>query len=173
MRRRGFTLIEMLTTVAALVILLGLMVSLARHVRNRSARVLTQRVLMALEHVMAQYEHDHHLLPAAPPLIADSAEAPPEEDLQRAAIRNNQAFFSAILREPLGGVFLRELPPSSHDESGIHDAWGTPVVFMRPGALNVGMSPQNRYFFFSAGADKKFETLEDNLYSYEAAGAHE
>ncbi len=173
-RERGaFTLIEMLTTVAALVILLGLMVSLARHVRNRSARVLTQRVLVALEHVMAQYEHDHHILPPAPALMEAASDSPTEAGLQRAAAKNNAGFFEVLLREPGGARAFRDLPPSLYDDTGVRDAWGTPIVFMRPGAVNVGMSPQNRYFFFSAGADRKFVTLEDNLYSYEAAGAHE
>jgi len=38
-RRGGFTLVEMLTTVAMLIIMLGLMVSLARYVRRRRRRI--------------------------------------------------------------------------------------------------------------------------------------
>jgi len=41
--RRAFTLIEMLVTCAVLVIVMGLMVSLARHVRSTSANELTAR----------------------------------------------------------------------------------------------------------------------------------
>ena len=47
--RRAFTLVEMLTTVAALVILLGLMVSLARDVRRRSATELTNEIIARLD----------------------------------------------------------------------------------------------------------------------------
>ena len=47
------------------------------------------------------------------------------------------------------------------------DAWGTPIVFMPAGALNVGISQQNRSFFLSAGPDRKFASVVDNLYSYE------
>src|SRR5436305_6543773 len=54
--RRGFTLIEMLTTVAVLVIVLGLMVSLARDVRNRSAERLTKDLLRRLDLLVAQYK---------------------------------------------------------------------------------------------------------------------
>src|SRR5436189_5604015 len=53
--RRAFTLIEMLTTVAVLVIVLGLMVSLARDVRNRSADRLTKDLLRRLDTLVAQY----------------------------------------------------------------------------------------------------------------------
>src|SRR2546430_14598006 len=54
--KNAFTLIEMLTTVAALVIVLGLMVSLARDVRNRSAERLTKDLLRRLDTLVAQYK---------------------------------------------------------------------------------------------------------------------
>src|SRR5437773_9232659 len=54
--RRAFTLIEMLTTVSVLVIVLGLMVSLARDVRNRSADRLTKDLLRRLDLLVAQYK---------------------------------------------------------------------------------------------------------------------
>src|SRR2546421_6221866 len=54
-RHLAFTLIEMLTTVAVLVIVLGLMVSLARDVRNRSAERLTKDLLRRLDTLVAQY----------------------------------------------------------------------------------------------------------------------
>src|SRR5436305_4153289 len=63
--RRGFTLIEMLTTVAFLVIVLGLMVSLARDVRSRSADHLTKDVLRRLDNLVAQYRAK--CLPGLPP----------------------------------------------------------------------------------------------------------
>ena len=45
----------MLTTVAVLVIVLGLMVSLARDVRTRSAERLTKDLLHRLDLLVAQY----------------------------------------------------------------------------------------------------------------------
>src|SRR5438552_946186 len=53
--RPAFTLIEMLTTVAVLVIVLGLMVSLARHVREKSAQALTKNLLRRLDGAMTEY----------------------------------------------------------------------------------------------------------------------
>src|SRR5215207_6603410 len=53
--RRAFTLIEMLTTVALLIIVLGLMVSLARYVRRRSAEDMTRKVLVNLHVAMSEY----------------------------------------------------------------------------------------------------------------------
>src|SRR5438067_12261011 len=64
----GYTLIEMLTTVAVLVIVLGLMVSLARHVRERAAVALTKDLLRRLDQAVAQYaaRHDVKLPPVSP-----------------------------------------------------------------------------------------------------------
>src|SRR4051794_34552860 len=69
--RSAFTLIEMLTTVAALIIVLGLMVSLARYVRDRSAQQLTRETLRELETLMAQYvDHNGGKLPAVDPILS-------------------------------------------------------------------------------------------------------
>src|SRR4051812_11570877 len=54
-RRAGFTLIEVATTVAVLIIVLGLMVSLARQVRKQAGMTLTKDLLRRLDAAMAQY----------------------------------------------------------------------------------------------------------------------
>jgi type II secretory pathway pseudopilin PulG len=53
--RRAFTLIEVATTVAILIIVLGLMVSLARQVRKQAGMTLTKDLLRRLDAAMAQY----------------------------------------------------------------------------------------------------------------------
>src|SRR5688572_25886225 len=63
--RRAFTLIEMMTTVAVLVIVLGLMVSLARDVRTRSADRLTKDLLARLDTLVEQYRRPLRNLPEA------------------------------------------------------------------------------------------------------------
>ena len=167
----AFTLIEMLTTVAVLVIVLGLMVSLARQVREQSAIQLTRELLLKLDRVMAQYAaRNAGQLPEASPLIATPG-AVDEPLLQQAARTNNAQFLAALRRqEDLSAKEFSDLPISIYDEVTLRDAWGTPIVFMPPRALNVGMKPQDRFFFFSAGPDRRFLTREDNLYSYEGGG---
>ena len=54
-----------------------------------------------------------------------------------------------------------------YDEVTLRDAWGTPIVFMPAMHPAIGMALGNRPFFVSAGPDRMFRTLEDNLYSYE------
>src|SRR5437867_8828428 len=85
----AFTLIEMLTTVALLVIILGLMVSLARYVRNRSATQLTRELLINLNEAMTRYENAY--AGAIPPVdaLAQTVELPSEDVLLRNAEVNN------------------------------------------------------------------------------------
>src|SRR3954463_10644943 len=87
--RRGFTLIEMLTTVAVLIIVLGLMVDLAGYVRNRSANDLTRQVLAALDATMNQYLTTHKTIPQIAPFTNDPNLNEDEDTLLRAATENN------------------------------------------------------------------------------------
>ena len=57
--RRGFTLLEMLTTLAALIVVMGLMVSLARYVRNALAVEVTKDLLHRMDAMMQQYISRH------------------------------------------------------------------------------------------------------------------
>ena len=58
-RRAAFTGIELLATLAALVIILGVAISMARYVRDRSAGRITRQVMVTLRQAMAQYEKAH------------------------------------------------------------------------------------------------------------------
>src|SRR5688572_16741891 len=94
--RRAFTLIEMLTTVAVLVIVLGLMVSLARDVRTRSAERLTKDLLARLDSLVEQYRRPLRPLPeeqrrhpAVHPLI-DAERRGDEITLRDNATQNNR-----------------------------------------------------------------------------------
>lgn len=168
-RAAGFTLLEMLTTVAALVILLGLMVSLARHVRSSSSEVHTRQLLGKLEKVLADHPPGsapqlHQRLGAIPLLSETSRED--DVTLQARAAVNSKGFVSAC-HDTIGRTVFNDLPLSLYDAQRIRDAWGTPVAYMPAGAPNVNIKPQNRAFFVSAGPDRRFSTVVDNLYSYE------
>jgi type II secretory pathway pseudopilin PulG len=116
---RAFTLIEMLTTVAVLIIVLGLMVSLARYVRDRSAQQLTRQTLRNLETLMSEYaDHNAGHLPAVDPILPPEAGAAvlaprlpttvpavpiaiDEAALAEAARRNNLQYVAALKRDYL------------------------------------------------------------------------
>jgi type II secretory pathway pseudopilin PulG len=177
----GFTLLEMLTTVAALIILMGLAVSLAREVRRRSADELTRDVLAQLDIMLRRYEARHDgAIPAVAPLIpvgpfrsptttsADSLTLPDAATLARTAGQNNRDLVEAFRRS--GGFadeLFGKLPRTMYDDQTLRDAWGQPIVFMPTMHPQIGMAEGNRPFFFSAGPDRDYLTREDNLYSYE------
>jgi type II secretory pathway pseudopilin PulG len=175
----------MLTTVAVLIIVLGLMVSLARHVRDRSAQQLTRNLLRQLDELMTQYASDDPTrLPHVTPVIPEESVVADETTIRTRARPNNEDFVRA-LRAEIARARLRaaaqkkdqaadrfgELPISAYDEVTLRDAWGSPIVFMARENRSIGMAPGGRWFFFSAGPDRLFLSRDDNLYSYESPGA--
>jgi type II secretory pathway pseudopilin PulG len=166
-RYAGFTLVEMLTTVAVLIILLGLMVSLARHVRLSASDQLTKEILHRLDEAMALYvQVNQGDPPAVPFFINDSHGLPAEAALQRSAAVNNQAFVRVLKSAGLLEGRVNDLPIANYDEVYIRDAWGSPIVFMAHMHPAVGMDTKG-WFFFSAGPDGRYLTRDDNLYSYD------
>jgi type II secretory pathway pseudopilin PulG len=186
--RSAFTMIEMLTTVAILIILLGLMISLARHVRDQSAQLLTRDVLKELDSLMAQYiEHNDGRLPGVDLILGDEnptkSVVPDEPTLALAARRNSEEYVRALNSDfrkfrqdgsaTLDPFEKLNLPLSVYDLKTVRDAWGSPIVFMPRQHELIGLAPsragQDQFFFFSAGPDRNYLTRDDNVYSYETA----
>jgi type II secretory pathway pseudopilin PulG len=170
--RAGFTLVEMLTTVALLIIILGLMVSLARYVRRRSAEDLTRRLLVNMHTAMLEYVGKYGGPPSGiESFIEGKAAAADETALQHSALANNHQVVQFFRSHRELAKAFRDLPLSIYDEATVRDAWGTPIVFMPTMHRQIGMAPGNGWFFFSAGPDRQYLTRDDNQYSYEALGA--
>jgi prepilin-type N-terminal cleavage/methylation domain-containing protein len=173
-RVAGYTLIEMLTTIAVLVIAMGLMASLARRVRAQSAESVTKNLLRSLDVLMSQYVSQHHQLPVVASFVPEKMEenTPLDEATLQMTARQNNRDLLRVLRGQLGatGTPFADQPASIYDDSTLKDAWGTPIVFMPSYHPAVGMAPENHYFFVSAGPDGHFFTRDDNLYSYEGPG---
>jgi hypothetical protein len=160
---------------------MGLMVSLARYVRNASAVELTKRLLQALDQISTEYSANHGGAALnGPPLIPAAGGAGAaggamgaiggvdEATLEKNALANNRAFVAALRAEiGFNSKAFVGVPESIYDDNTLRDAWGTPLVYMPGLNQEIGMAPQNKPFFFSAGPDRKFLTQEDNLYSYE------
>jgi type II secretory pathway pseudopilin PulG len=183
--RPAFTMVEMLVTVAGLIIVLGLMVSLARYVRERAAVALTKELLRQLDDLATQYRQRNGgqlpSVPAFPPTFPSQAQVPPRRGtewdeannpadrkaLLGAALENNRRFVAVLKAESGSSAALNSLPLSMYNDVVLRDAWGSPIVFMPSKHPLVGTAPNNRYFFFSAGPDRLYLTQDDNLYSYE------
>lgn len=192
-RLRGFTLLEMLTTVALLVIVLGLMVSLARDVRERSAQAMTETLLRQLDAMMTRYaDRNESRVPVVtefpppgtqPPESADDARSATKPSgsagvaaridqrplLLRTAAANSRDVLQAMRDEsPQADSVLSGLPASVFDGTQVRDAWGNPIVFMPAKHPWIGTAPRDKpYFFFSSGPDRNYLSRDDNLYSYE------
>ena len=155
----GFTLVEMLTTVAVLVIVLGMMVSLARDVRTRSAERLTADLLHRLDNLVAQYrarslkglpEAQARLYPIVHPLI--DSDASDEAQLRANAMLNNSELVRTLKSQvDLSGTAFSDLSIANYNEVNLLDAWGSPIVYMPHQDPLIGMASGDRSFFFSAG----------------------
>jgi hypothetical protein len=175
----------MLTTVAVLIIVLGMMVSLAREVRRKSAEQLTKELLSHLD-VLAQSfkERNKGRLPNVQPVVPANVMDIDEAKVRAAARINNEALVNELKGELVRSGLLQhdskqgggfgDLPISLYDGRMLADAWGNPIVFMPNQHPIIGMAPVrsgeeegHASFFFSPGPDGKYLTREDNLYSYE------
>jgi hypothetical protein len=164
----------MLTVVAVLIILLGLMVDLAGYVRNRSATDLAHQVLAGLDDAMQKYHDTYNAYPEVHPFTAGTELAEDEEMLLRNARQNNRDFVEALKAAGLlGQGKIPGLSVENFDGQSLRDAWDMPIVFIRQSHAKIGMAPAGRGFFFSAGPDRLYKTREDNVYSYEARRAGE
>jgi hypothetical protein len=164
--KSGFTLLDMLTTVAGLVIVLGMMMSLARYVRGRSAETLTRRVLGQLDRLVAQNPDLQGRLRGAPALMEGVETDRAEEKMLANATENSQWLVKVWLKSSAGDR-LTQFPITVFDRKMLRDTWGTPIVYLPAGSSIYGMAPMQRSFFVSAGPDRKFSTLLDNIYSYD------
>lgn len=177
-------MIEMLTTIAVLVIVLGLMVSLARYVRDRSAQQLTRDLLGRLEGLMELYmDHSGGNAPPVPSLFGAQPTSGPGERavIARNALRNNEQTIRKLIEDfrsrtpgaaEVADPFAEQPISIYDDDAGIlRDSWGSPIVFMPGQHPLIGLAPsrsgQDQSFFFSAGPDRNYLTRDDNLYSYE------
>jgi hypothetical protein len=178
----------MLTTVAVLIILLGMMVSLAREVRYRSAEQLTKELLAQLDELTLSFKQRTGRLPQVDPIVAAGVVRAEEAKVRAAARINNEALVKELKGEIVRSGLLQhdnqkgggfgDLPISLYDGRVLADAWGNPIVFMSRQHPIIGMAPvrspsgggaedDQAYFFFSPGPDGRYLTREDNLYSYE------
>jgi len=168
--RAGYTLLEMLTTVAGLVILLGMMVSLARHVRATSAEDVTKDLLRQMDLAMGRYiqQCNGGAIPNIP-FIPDGVTAD-REDFARLAEINSGAVVQLLQSNRVFPTDkFADVSIAYFDGSIVRDAWGSPIVFLPKMNPAIGMAAKG-WFFFSAGPDRKFTTKTDNLYSYELPG---
>jgi type II secretory pathway pseudopilin PulG len=157
----GYTLVEVFITVAVLTGLLGLMMNLSNSVRRKATDQFTRDTLYRLTFAMKDYADQHDKrLPDIPNLI-ETGQKLDEASLLIRARANNAAVVRLLNLKADRGLY------AALSDGVLTDPWGTPYVFMPHQNPLVGLAPQDRPFFFSAGPDRRFLTKDDNVYGYE------
>jgi type II secretory pathway pseudopilin PulG len=152
-RDQGFTVLELLTALAFLVVIMGLMVSLARYVRSNAAEQITRRTLEELQARLDQYYQRFGVYPPG-------QELPEQVDEKSVNVWAQQT-------EPIWVTALGKGLGETSEVVPTRDAWGKTIGYLMHHHPFIGMAPQNRPFFFSAGPDAQYLTRQDNFYSYE------
>ena len=148
--RAGFALLELCTVCAALVISLGLMVSLARFVRAENGFAAFRGQLSGLRIRLEAKGKPAWVPPFAEQMTADDETRQP--DVARKSARQNMLAWSATVDISSGDAI---------------DVWGMPIVLIDDVRPSLGMAPHGRPFLMSAGPDGRYFTLLDNVYDYD------
>src|SRR5437588_8089903 len=88
--RAAYTLVELMATFAVLVIVMGLMVSLARRVRAESADAITRGLLTRLDGLMAEYLKRNGKPPVVTSLLVEGLPPGQTQD-ERVLLHNAEA----------------------------------------------------------------------------------
>ena len=151
MRKKHFTLVEVLTVVAIIGILAGMSLGIASYVRGKNREVQTQTTIKLLEMILGQYKQKYGSYPVfSTPgnAITDpffKLPQTPGDDKLTALFEDVQ--FDGDKIKGIKGVNIAVDPDSMI--VWILDGWGFPIVYLYPGVFNRG-----KYDLGSAGPDK-------------------
>jgi len=137
-RRRGFTLIEIMVVVAIIVILIGIVVAVGSYVKGSSQLKQTTTTFAALEGAMQDY-------------LKDNPEPPPTK------------WFVALKSDAKTAATLETLP--GYKNGQILDGYGSPIVYVPSTTVNGTVKGG---YFVSPGPDGRMGNAaddKDNLFS--------
>jgi len=189
----GFSLIEMLIVIALVVVLAGLTVVVGRGVVAKAKVDQCRQLLLTLDATLTEYQADKGAIPPfvrrayLPPTGQGTAD---RRTWREVAVYIEQVKGYAGIDKQLGTIdasFLVKREQIYKDLAGypyagqvaadprpsVRDPWGMEILYIHPSEDNedsfrlFGTPLNERPYFMSAGPDGEYETLEDNLYSYE------
>lgn len=128
--RSGFTLVELLTVVAIIGILAGLILSTSGYIQKKAARSRAEAEIAAMEAALESYKADNGAYPQAP-------------DSGTSAAANNETLLNALFpyADNTAKIYM-EFKPSQLDSQDpasatrILDPWGQPYNYQAPGTNN-------------------------------------
>ncbi len=192
-RRVGFSLVEMLMVIALVVVLAGLTVVVGRSVIGKAKIDQCRQILQALDATLTEYQAEKG---AIPPFVRRAYRPPDRINALAQRTRREVAVYLEQVKgytgidKQLGTIdasFLVKRDQIYTDLAGyiyagevrddprpsVRDPWGMEILYIHPTAENedafrtFGKALNERPYFMSAGPDSEYETVADNLYSYE------
>jgi len=190
---RAFSLIEMLIVIGLVVLLASLTVVVGRSVIAKSKIDQCRQLLSTLDATLTEYQAERGGIPPfvirayIPPsgltsnagktrrevaAYLEQVKGFPGIDKQLGTIDSSflvqrQQIFTDLAGYQYAGTVAVDARPS------VRDPWGMEILYIHPNAQNdvafktLGKPVNERPYFMSAGPDEEYETLEDNVYSYE------
>ncbi|MHC5004324.1 MAG: prepilin-type N-terminal cleavage/methylation domain-containing protein [Planctomycetota bacterium] len=185
-RRRGFTLVEMIVVIGVIVLLVGLTVSLIPAITGQSQRRETENILRLVDLAVDDWEstRDKRLSVGSGPIFdVNTDEYPDLED-------QTERLLQLVMRRPESAEILRQIPGrflvADEEDNGwdLLDAWGEAVVMIYPGLpwtqgsglgrdddgtvrtvveSGLGVAVNRKLAFVSAGPDTRLGDLHLNV----------
>jgi len=149
--KTAVTLVEILIVITIISILMGIVLGVANSIRSQNKEQLTKSTIVLLESSLQEYYDFQGDFPF-----------PTSED----PVENSEFLYRELFRIPASRKFLSKISNSlikENFDSGvepsrpeIYDGWDTPILYEYT---------ENQTFptLISAGPDKIFETVDDNI----------
>lgn len=143
MARRAFTLIELLTVIAIIAILAGLILSAVVAAKGRAKKAIAKTEMSGLKAAILMYEKDYSIYPTtnatdttygAGAFLAGSPDNAQVVDVLRNVNPANRASTQGHPRNPRQTVYLDVKPASDNGAPGVtpsgnyNDPWGNPYI---------------------------------------------
>lgn len=125
--KRAFTLVELLTVIAIIAILAGLVLSTAGYIQKKAARSRAEAEIAAMEAALESYKADNGIYPEA-------------VDSNNSATTNNTVLLTALFK---GDKVYMEFKPNQLDPANVStatkiiDPWGFAYNYQSPGSNNT------------------------------------
>jgi prepilin-type N-terminal cleavage/methylation domain-containing protein len=171
---RAFTLIEILVTVAIILILIAILVAVGSNVRRTAQISATRAELQGLAGLIEQFEKDNHQTP--PTTIYLNTDANTGINQKGPTVGTQPNFVDVLFLYPgtknalvqLAGDKLKQIPGSTPPSYYIADSFGKPISFIHQGdTISTYVSPSDwpaadRDLLRSSGPDQTTDWTTSN-----------